>query len=235
MVLSRRNRQTAESDKQRALITEFDKRSPISEQFRTLRTNIQFASVDKKLKTILVTSSSPGEGKSTTAANLGIVLSQQESRVLLVDTDLRKPTMHFSFQVPNQTGFTNVVTGQKKFRAAAVSTSISNLDILPSGPVPPNPSELLSSRRMKTFVEEISRLYDYIIFDAPPVNAVTDAKVLAGMVDGTVLVIRSGGTEEAEAKKAVESLKKVEANLLGAVLNDRDIKESHYYDYYGEG
>lgn len=222
------------SDKQRALITEFDKRSPISEQYRTLRTNIQFASVDKKIQTIMVTSSSPGEGKSTTVANLSIVLAQQENRVLLVDTDLRKPTVHFTFQVPNQAGFTNVVTNQASLKNTIFNTSIERLDVLPSGPLPPNPSELLGSKRMKTFVEEVIKEYDYVIFDAPPVNAVTDPQILAGIVDGTVLVIRSGKTEEEHAKKAVDSLKKVDANLLGAVLNDRAMEDSQYYYYYGE-
>ncbi|WP_147802797.1 CpsD/CapB family tyrosine-protein kinase [Alkalicoccus halolimnae] len=235
MGLKGKSRSAGAFDKQRALITELDKRSPIAEQFRTLRTNIQFASIDKKLKTILVTSSSPGEGKSTTAANLSIVLSQLGSNVLLVDADLRKPTVHFSFQVSNQTGLTNVVTGQAPLQATVAETAIANLDVLSSGPVPPNPSELLGSSKMKMFVEEASGLYDYIIFDTPPVNAVTDPQILAGLLDGTVLVIRSGRTEEEQAKKAVASLKKVEANLLGAVLNDRVLEESHNYDYYGEG
>ncbi|PTL37913.1 CpsD/CapB family tyrosine-protein kinase [Alkalicoccus saliphilus] len=235
MALSRKNKKTEMSDKQRALITEFDKRSPISEQFRTLRTNIQFASVDRQLKTIMVTSSSPGEGKSTTVANLSIVLAQQGNKILLVYTDLRKPTVHFSFQVPNQIGFTNVVTGQALLSAAVFQTSIENVDVLPSGPIPPNPSELLGSKKMKAFMEDVSKKYDYVIFDAPPVNAVTDPQILSGLVDGTVLVIRSGKTEEEHAQKAVDSLKKVEANILGAVLNDRSMEESQYYYYYGEG
>ncbi|PYZ92572.1 capsular biosynthesis protein [Salipaludibacillus keqinensis] len=233
--MARKKQNQELSDKQRALITEFDKKSPIAEQYRTLRTNIQFAAVDRQLKTIMVTSSSPGEGKSTTIANLGIVLAQQHNRVLLVDTDLRKPTVHFTFQIPNQVGLTNVVTQQEKFDDAVFETSIPRLDVLPSGPVPPNPSELLGSRSMKEFVTSITKKYDYIVFDAPPVNAVTDPQVLSRLVDGVILVVRSGKTEEEHAKKAVEQLKKVEANLLGAVLNDREMEDSQYYYYYGEG
>jgi capsular exopolysaccharide synthesis family protein len=233
--MARKKKQTAPVDKQRMLITEFEKRSPISEQFRTLRTNIQFASVDRKLKTIAVTSSATGEGKSTAVANLSIVLAQQDNKVLLVDTDLRKPTVHFSFQLSNLTGFTNVVTGQTSLADGVVQTGIDNLDVLPSGPLPPNPSELLASERMKAFVSEASRHYDYVIFDTPPVNIVTDAQIVTGLVDGTVFVIRSGQTEEEEAVKAVESLKKVEAKILGVVLNDRSMEDSQYYYYYGEG
>ncbi|WP_444684994.1 CpsD/CapB family tyrosine-protein kinase [Alkalicoccus luteus] len=233
--MARKKNKQEMSDKQRALITEFQKRSPISEQYRTLRTNIQFASIDKPVRSILVTSSSPGEGKSTTVANLSIVLAQQDNKVLLVDTDLRKPTVHFSFQVPNQAGFTNVLTNQSTFDDMVFETSIANLDVLPSGPLPPNPSELLGSQRMKQFMQHVKDRYDYVIFDAPPVNAVTDAQILAGHTDGVVLVIRSGKTEEDHAERAVESLKKVDANLIGAVLNDRQMEQSQYYYYYGEG
>ncbi|NJP37443.1 CpsD/CapB family tyrosine-protein kinase [Alkalicoccus luteus] len=233
--MARKKNKQEMSDKQRALITEFQKRSPISEQYRTLRTNIQFASIDKPVRSILVTSSSPGEGKSTTVANLSIVLAQQDNKVLLVDTDLRKPTVHFSFQVPNQAGFTNVLTNQSSFNEMVFETSIANLDVLPSGPLPPNPSELLGSQRMKQFMQHVKDRYDYVIFDAPPVNAVTDAQILAGHTDGVVLIIRSGKTEEDHAERAVESLKKVDANLIGAVLNDRQMEQSQYYYYYGEG
>jgi len=232
--MARKKQNEELSDKQRALVTEFDKKSPIAEQYRTLRTNIQFASVDRQVKTIMVTSSSPGEGKSTTIANLGIVLAQQHNKVLLVDSDLRKPTVHFTFQVPNQIGLTNVVTQQEKFEDVVFETSIPKLDVLPSGPVPPNPSELLGSRAMKEFITSVSKLYDYVVFDAPPVNAVTDPQILSRLVDGTILVIRSGKTEEEHAKRAIESLKKVEAKILGAVLNDRKMEDSQYYYYYGE-
>ncbi|MGJ9383966.1 CpsD/CapB family tyrosine-protein kinase [Salipaludibacillus sp. CF4.18] len=232
--MARKKQNKELSDKQRSLVTEFDKKSPIAEQFRTLRTNIQFASVDRQLKTMMITSSSPGEGKSTVIANLGVVLAQQHNKVLLVDSDLRKPTVHFTFALPNQVGLTNVVTQQAAFDDVVVNTSIPRLDVLPSGPVPPNPSELLGSRAMKEFVNQVAKNYDYILFDAPPVNAVTDPQVLSRLVDGAILVIRSGQTEEEMAKRAVESLKKVDANILGVVLNDREMENAQYYYYYGE-
>ncbi|SDZ46480.1 capsular exopolysaccharide family [Evansella caseinilytica] len=223
------------SDKQRSLITHFDQKSPISEQYRTLRTNIQYAAIDRQIRTIMVTSTTPGEGKSTTVGNLGVVLAQQQKRVLLVDGDLRKPTNHFTFQLPNTLGLTSVLTKQVSFDEAVKETAVPFLEVLTSGPIPPNPSELLASKAMKEFTEGISEIYDYILFDAPPVNAVTDPQILSKLVDGVILVIRSGKTEEESAKKAVDSLNKVEANIIGAVLNDQKMEESSYnYYYYSE-
>ncbi|MBU9723068.1 MULTISPECIES: CpsD/CapB family tyrosine-protein kinase [Bacillaceae] len=232
-VLARKKNENL-SDKQRSLVTYYDQRSPIAEQFRTLRTNIQFASVDKIIRKIMVTSSTPGDGKSTTIANLGIVLAQQEKRVLIVDSDLRKPTVHFTFQLPNQTGLTSVLTKQSTFDDAVLETAVPFLEVLTSGPVPPNPSELLGSKSMKDFVKEIEGAYDYILFDAPPVNVVTDPQILAENCDGVILVIRSGKTEVESAQKALDSLKKVEANVLGVVLNDQKQSDGHHYYYYNE-
>ncbi len=224
--------QSDTNSKKRFLLTELEKHSPIAEQFRTLRTNMQFIQIDKQLKTIIVTSPLPEEGKSTTAANLSIVLSQQEKKVLLIDADLRKPSVHHTFKLSNSTGFTNVVTNQVGIKSAVKRTSLANLFILTSGPLPPNPSELLASNRMKRLLEEIKKQYDYVIFDAPPVNAVTDGLILSSYVDGTILVIRNGKTELESARKAVNAVKKVEGNLLGAVLNDCPAASNHYSYYY---
>ncbi|WP_096185795.1 CpsD/CapB family tyrosine-protein kinase [Evansella halocellulosilytica] len=229
-----RNRKSEISDKQRNLVAHFDKKSPITEQFRTLRTNIQFASIDRKIQTMMVTSSTPGEGKSTTISNLAVVLAQQGKKVLIIDADLRKPTVHFTFQLPNQVGLTTVLAKQTEFYDAVYETSIDNLDVLTSGPVPPNPSELLGTKAMNAFIKELEKHYDYILFDAPPVTIVTDPQIISRYCDGVILVVRSGKTEEEDAKKAVEALEKVEANILGAVLNDRKLKDSQYYYYYGE-
>jgi capsular exopolysaccharide synthesis family protein len=218
--------------RKRFLLTDFKKYSPTAEQFRTLRTNMQFVQIDKRLKTFVVTSSVPEEGKSTIAANLSIVLAQQENKVLLIDTDLRKPSVHYTFEISNNTGFTNVVTNQMGITNAVKRTSHSNLTVLSSGPLPPNPSELLASKRMKRFIDEVKKHYDYVIFDAPPVNAVTDGLILSSMVDGTILVIRNGKTEIEQAKKAVNSIRKVEGNLLGAVLNDCPVTGKPYSNYY---
>lgn len=231
---SRRKRTRQLSDKQRSLITFFDPKSPITEQFKTIRTNIQFASVDRKVQTIMVTSSEPGEGKSTTIANLGVVLAQQQKRVLIIDSDLRKPTVHFTFQLPNKTGLTNVLTRQLDFDSTVLETAVPFLEVLPSGPLPPNPSEILASRSMGELIKELEQIYDYILLDAPPVNVVTDPQIISKLADGVILVIRSGKTEEESAKLAVEKLKKVEANIIGSILNDKETKDTHYYYYYGE-
>ncbi|WP_147802485.1 CpsD/CapB family tyrosine-protein kinase [Alkalicoccus halolimnae] len=223
------------NSRKRFLLTTLENRSPAAEQFRTLRTNMQFMQIDRKLKTLVVTSPLPGEGKSTIAANLSIVLAQQESKVLLIDTDLRKPSVHYTFEISNNIGFTNVVTNQAGIKNAVKRTFNPNLSVLTSGPLPPNPSELLASNRMKRFIEEAKKQYDYIVFDAPPVNAVTDGLILSSMVDGTMLVIRNGKTEIEQAKKAVGSIQKVEGNLLGAVLNDCPVKDTPYSYYYEEG
>ncbi|MBN3553996.1 CpsD/CapB family tyrosine-protein kinase [Fictibacillus nanhaiensis] len=231
--LARKLRKTIQDLTQRSLISHINPKSPISEQYRTIRTNIQFASVDKEFKTLMVTSAGPGEGKSTTAANLAVVLAQQGKRVLLIDGDLRKPTVHYTFKVSNIYGVTNVLARQKSLHETAVMTKVPDLDVLPSGPVPPNPSELLASKSMNQLIEEASALYDYVLFDTPPVLAVTDGQVLSNKVDGVLLVISSGKTEIEGAVKAKEMLEHAQARLLGTVLNGKEFKKDNYYYYYG--
>lgn len=208
-------------------------KSPISEQFRTLRTNLQFASVDNELRTILVSSSGPAEGKSSTIANLAIVYSQQGKRVLLVDADLRKPTVHYTFGVDNLTGLSNILVGDILISDAVEKTEVEGLDVISCGPIPPNPSELLGSKRMEKFIDDAKNMYDIVLFDTPPVLAVTDAKILGNQCDGSMLVIRSKQTEYEAAKKSIEALSSTTAKFLGTILNDRDKKESNYYYYYG--
>ncbi|MCF3942633.1 CpsD/CapB family tyrosine-protein kinase [Oceanobacillus alkalisoli] len=217
----------------RHLITKVNPKSPISEQYRTVRTNMQFSSVDNDLKSFLVTSSGPAEGKSSTTANLAIVYAQQGKRVLLVDADLRKPTMHYTFRLDNLRGLSNVLVGEISLEEAVNETDIDTLDVMTCGPIPPNPSELLGSRKMETLLKEAKLSYDLVIFDTPPVLAVTDAQILANIVDGSVLVVRSGSTEIEPAQKAKEALEPAKAKLLGVVLNDREKKASNYYYYYG--
>lgn len=231
--MARRKRRQARPNQVRQLIAQINPRSPISEQYRTLRTNMEFSSVDKELKTIMVTSSSPSEGKSMTTANLAVVYAQQGKKVLLIDADLRKPTVHYTFRLDNLRGLSNILVNEARLEEAAYATGINDLDVISSGPIPPNPSELLGSRRMESFIQEASKLYDYIIFDTPPVLAVTDAQILANIVDGTILVIRSGQTESELAIKAKEALEPAKAKLLGAVLNDRDKGSTTNYYYYG--
>lgn len=230
----RRKRKQARQNKTRHLITQLNPRSPISEQYRTLRTNLDFSSVDQELQSILITSSNMSEGKSITAANLAIVYAQQGKKVLLVDADLRKPTVHYTFRLDNLSGLTNILVGDISLEEVTQLTSVEGLDVISSGPIPPNPSELLSSKRMKSFLDEAKKLYDMIIFDTPPVLAVTDAQILGNIVDGSLLVIRSEQTEYEEAIKAKSALEPAKAKLLGVVLNDLDKGKTDYYYYYGE-
>lgn len=216
------------------LVAATDPKSSIAEAYRTLRTNIQFASIDKELKSLMVTSTGPGDGKSTTISNLAIVMAQSDMNVLLVDADLRKPTVHHTYLVSNQRGLSTVIAGQERIDDTVCETNIQNLWVIPSGPIPPNPAELLNSVKMNTFIREATARYDAVLFDAPPVLAVTDAQILSTKVDGTILVINAGKTPREQALKAKSQLHNVRANLIGTVLNNKDIKrEGDYYYYYG--
>ncbi|WP_040978337.1 CpsD/CapB family tyrosine-protein kinase [Oceanobacillus jeddahense] len=228
-----RKKQFNVGSKMRHLITNINPRSPISEQYRTVRTNLQFASVDNEVRSMLLTSAGPAEGKSMTTANLAVVYAQQGKKVLLVDADLRKPTIHYTFRLDNLRGLSNILVGETTLEETVGTSDITNLDVISCGPIPPNPSELLGSRRMQAFIETVKEKYDMVIFDMPPVLAVTDAKILANYVDGAILVVRSKKTENEAAKQALEALESVHANVLGVVLNDRDKKEANYYYYYG--
>jgi len=219
----------------RSLITVIDPKSPISEQYRTIRTNIQLSMIDKELKTLTFTSAAPGEGKSTTIANLAITLAYQGDKVLLIDADLRRPTMHQLMGVRNRYGLTTMITKKMKKSAIVSAPRISNLHVLPSGPIPPNPSELLGSKRMKNLISELSKEYDWILFDTPPVLGVTDAQILGNHCDGVILVLKSHQTEKRELVKAKELLDKANTNLLGTIMSGVNQKElGHKYYYYSD-
>lgn len=216
-----------------SLITLVDPSSPVSEQYRTIRTNIQFASsVDHRLQTLVVTSSGPSEGKSTTSANLAVVFAKSGQRVLLVDADMRKPTVFKTFQLTNEIGLSTVLSTGTKIDKAAQKTSIENLSVLTSGPKPPNPSELLGSMRMDQVITEARNLYDIIIFDMPPIVAVTDAQIMASKVDGTLLVVRENVTKKESVTKARELLHLVNARVLGVVYNGAEQSKDQGYYYY---
>ncbi|WP_394238237.1 CpsD/CapB family tyrosine-protein kinase [Niallia oryzisoli] len=229
-----RNKKAKGNDVKRSLITQQDPKSHISEQYRTIRTNIQFASVDKELTTIVVTSSGPAEGKSTTVANLAVVFAQQGKQVLLIDSDLRKPTVHYTFQVSNIKGLTTVLTKQSTLEEVIQPSMQENLSLVTSGPIPPNPAELLSSKAMEELIKEASTTYDMVLFDSPPLLAVTDGQILASKCDGTLLIVSSGKTEIEQAIKAKDLLNSVNSHLLGVILNNKKLKNPHYYSYYGE-
>ncbi|MEA3351047.1 MAG: polysaccharide biosynthesis tyrosine autokinase, partial [Chloroflexota bacterium] len=214
-------------------------RSPTAEAFRSLRTNIQYASVDYPIRTLLITSPSAGVGKSTIATNLGIVLAQGGSSTVLVDSDMRRPTIHKLLKLPNRLGLSSLfvhqslVTGEVKLPDGVVqsATKVEGFSLIPSGKLPPNPSELLASEKMSNLIQRLKEEADIIVIDSPPVMAVTDATVLAPRVDGVLLIIKPGQTKLEAARQTVEQLRRVRANLLGVVLNEVDPKSSRY-GYY---
>lgn len=214
------------------LVTLEKPKSPVSEAYRTLRTNIQFSSLDKKLKKIVVTSSGPNEGKTTTALNLAVTLAQNGHKIILLDCDMRKPSIHKRLKMSNMTGISDILVGEVLLNKAINKGPVENLDIITSGTRPPNPAELLSSQRMLGFLEELEKEYEYIIIDTPPVLMVTDAQVLSKYADGTLLVVASGEAEKDAVKRAKELLDKVEANIIGVVLNKLDTSRRGYYGYY---
>lgn len=220
------------------LITAANPKNPVSEQFRTIRTNIHFMSVDKPLRRIAFTSSSISEGKSTVTANMAITWAQDGKKVLLIDADLRRSTLHRTFELPNNRGLTTILTsGLSKIDLNQVipNSGIKNLDVLTAGPIPPNPSELLNSKRMLNFLKAVEPMYDLVVIDVPPLLEVTDTQVLSDKLDGIVLVVRAGVTQKAGVARAVEMLKISKARLLGYVLNDADSEDAAYGYGYGYG
>nr|WP_325048668.1 CpsD/CapB family tyrosine-protein kinase [Peribacillus glennii] len=206
----------------------------ITEQYRLVRTNILFSSVDRNLKTIIVTSPEPSEGKTTTAANLAIVLAQQGKHVLLVDADLRKPSVHHSFKVSNIQGLTSVLTKKTDLEEAIYKTHVPFLNILTSGPIPPNPAEILDSKAMEMIIEKLKGMFEFVIFDTPPVLAVTDSQIIANKCDGIVMVVASGKTNKEHAVKTKELLEKTKSKIIGVVVNGVDSKRDGYYYEYGK-
>lgn len=205
---------------------------PVNEQYRLIRYNIMFSSVDQEIKSIVVTSPEPADGKSTTAANLAIVLAQQGSDILLVDADLRKPSIHYSFNISNSVGLTSVLTKESNLDSALNKTHVPNLTILTSGPIPPNPTDLLNSKTMEVLMEDLKSTFDYVIYDTPPILAVTDPQVVANKSDGIILVVTSGKTHKDSALKAKELLDKANGQLLGVVLNGVEGNKNEYYYQY---
>jgi capsular exopolysaccharide synthesis family protein len=217
------------------LITNENVKSPIAEAYRTLRTNLQFANAGETLRMVMYTSSGPGEGKSTTVANTAVVLAQSGKKVITVDCDLRKPVQHKIFGLKNR-GLTNVLVENLPVSELLQESEIRNLRVLPSGPIPPNPSELLGNAKMAKVLQELKEACDILLVDAPPVIAVTDACVLANQMDGVVLVIAAGTDRPEMAQQAKDLLVKANGRLLGVVLNRVEIEKEHayYYYYYGD-
>lgn len=216
------------------MITVTDPTSVDTEQFNTIRTNIKFSNVDKDYKTLMVTSSNISEGKSTVSANIATTFAKQGLHTLLVDSDLRRPTINATFGIDNPQGLSNYLS-ERNFDINSIihKTSVKNLYVMPSGPIPPNPSELIGSKRMAELIKKLSEQLDLVIFDAPPVLSVTDAQIVSTNVDGTILVVRANKTEKAAVKEAVRLIKQVGGHIIGTILNDVEVKGSGYYGYYG--
>jgi non-specific protein-tyrosine kinase len=216
-------------------------RSPAAEAYRTLRTNIQFASVDRPVKRLLLTSSGPDEGKSTTVANLAVTLANAGHKVIVVDCDLRRPSQHEIFHLRNTSGLTNLFLSRGGSDGEALPlqpTAVENLWLLTSGPLPPNPGDLLDLPRMGEILDQVSRQAEYVLLDAPPVVAVTDAAVLSTKVDGVLLVVGAGKVKRDLARKAKAQLETVNARVLGVVVNNAPFDASAfdgYYDTTGQG
>ena len=208
-------------------------RSPIAEAFRSLRTNIQFANPGKLVRSLLITSAGPSEGKTLTAANLAVSLAGGGSRVILVDADLRKPRLHWLFEVPKEPGFTNLVIDQRDDLDGYLRpTGVENLRVLPSGTAPPNPAELLGSPRAAEVMEQLKEHADVVVYDSPPAGTVTDAVVMASRVDAVLQVVWAGGTRRDLLMQGKAVLDKVGARILGPVLNRVSLSDLGYYSYY---
>lgn len=213
------------------LITEHDKKSPVSEAYRTIRTNLRFAGADKPLKFIGVTSSIPSEGKSTTISNLAVVMAMDGKRVLLIDCDMRKPMIHRIFELPNR-GVSNCIATGVSVESVIRKEVSPNLDILTSGPVPPNPSEMIGSEKMTSLLKQAGESYDYVLIDLPPVLPVTDAAVMSAKIDGMILVIGSGDVTPEEGKRTKEQLEQAGAHMIGVILNKVPVQHNRGYNYY---
>ncbi|MEW6572129.1 MAG: CpsD/CapB family tyrosine-protein kinase [Bacillota bacterium] len=226
-----KDKQTFETE----LATYKHPRSILAEAFRTLRTNLGFAAVNHPFRSVLITSAVANEGKTTTATNLGIVLAQAGHRVLLIDCDLRLPGIHRVFGLGNQQGLTNVLVQQLDPASAAQPGPVPGLSILPSGPIPPNPADLLGSQQMRSLWQGLYEKFDYVIADSPPVLSVTDAALLSSQVDGVLLVIRTARTRIENLQEATAQLKRASARILGVILNKMPqprYGRGYYYSTY---
>jgi capsular exopolysaccharide synthesis family protein len=224
--------QPGKAEPDRDLFVHSNPKSPAAECLRSIRTNLLFMSPDKPLRTILVTSSGPSEGKTTTAISLAQIMADGGSRVLLVDADMRRPRVHQIFRLSKESGLSSLILGEGSLDEVIHSTPIPNLSVLPCGPIPPNPSELLHTGAFGNLLSTLATRYDRIIIDSPPAGVVSDAVVISTQVDGTALIVKGGRTSRDAAVRTVRALRDVNAQLLGAVLNDLDLEDQRYGQYY---
>ena len=220
----------------KAIISYNDPKSVISEQYRTIRTNIEYSNVDQNTKTILVTSSDKNEGKTTTVSNLAVSFTNLNKKVLIIDCDLRNPSIHKMFKLNNIYGLTDILAKDRAVDKCIQETELENLYVLTAGATPPNPAEILSSEKMKNLIEDLKNIYDYIFIDTPPIGLVTDAGALSSFIDGVVLVVKSESVEKKYLEETKKKLDAVDARILGAILNSykSEQKDYNYYSYYGK-
>ena len=220
----------------KSIISYNDPKSVISEQYRAIRTNIEYSNVDQNTKTILVTSSDKNEGKTTTVSNLAVSFANLNKKVLLIDCDLRNASIHKMFRLNNIYGLTDILAKDRAVDKCIQKTELENLYVLTAGAIPPNPAEILSSEKMKNLIEDLKNIYDYIFIDTPPIGLVTDAGVLSSFIDGVVLVVKSESVEKKYLEETKKKLDAVDARILGAILNSykSEQKDYNYYSYYGK-
>jgi capsular exopolysaccharide synthesis family protein len=216
----------------RDLFAHTQPKSTISEAYRGVRTSLTLSAHGPMQKALLLTSAGPREGKTTTAINLATVLAYSGGRTLIVDADLRKPRIHKSFGVPNTRGLTNLIIGGDDPASLCQRTAVERVDLLPSGPIPPNPSELLGHPRMREVLRKLLETYDHVIVDTPPIGAVTDAAVLATIVDGVILVVHAGKTRRQIVSRGLEQLRHINARVVGVILNNLRVGRIRYYPGY---
>lgn len=232
MFSAKRLNKAVANQEYKGFVVEKKPKSIVSEAYRTLRTNIQYSSFDKTIKTIVITSAEAAEGKSTVSGNLALSFAQNEKKVIIVDCDLRKPSVHKNFKLSNLSGLSEVLIGKEDLDNVIQSRN-ENLDILTSGKIPPNPSEMLSSTAMTNLIQKLGEKYDIVILDSAPLQAVTDAQILSTKADGTILVVRAQRTSRESVIDAKNLLTKVGANILGTVLHAVENTRGKYYYYYG--
>ncbi|MDW3990625.1 polysaccharide biosynthesis tyrosine autokinase [Staphylococcus saprophyticus] len=210
-------------------------KSTVSEKFRGIRSNIMFSSAEKEIQSLLITSEKPSSGKSIISANIAVTYAQAGYKTLIIDGDMRKPTQHYIFDLPNNSGLSNLIVNKATYTESIKETKVQNLSILTAGPTPPNPSELIASTQFDEIYNELLSDYDFIVVDTPPVNTVTDAQVYAQTIQNCALVIDVEKNNKNEVKKAKDLINKAGGKLLGAILNKTAIdKSSSYYYYYGD-
>lgn len=221
MILKKLKNFATNNNQKRNLITYSNPESIITEEYRTIRTNIQFSMKEQKYKSILMTSPSLHEGKSTTVANLAVSMAQQKEKVLVIDADLRNPRIHSIFRLNNSVGLSSILTSSSSIEETIKKTYMGNLDILPSGPIPDNPAELLGSKEFTELLQTLFQMYDVILIDSPPVLEVTDTKLLANQCDSVVLVLRHGKSKIEKTIEAKKVLKFAKVKLIGVIINEK--------------